>query len=151
MLFYRNRRNPTNELTTARTKGAKVCQSIYDMSCVGVKHVDIAKYYSIKTCTVSGILKRKRNSNKTVVKKRGKKRKLSARGLRLFQCYVFEGCYEPLFVIVGGFSEATSLQLSVQTAKRYVKALNLHNYVAIQKPSLSKKNIAARLLSVFNV
>ena len=101
MLFYRNRKNPTNELTMARTKGAKtmrpeVCQSIYDMSCVSVKHFDIAKYYGIKKCTVSNILKRKRNSNKSVVKERGKKRKLSDRGLRLFQRYVFEGCYEPL-------------------------------------------------------
>ena len=105
MLFYRNRKNPTNQLIMARTKGAKtvrpeVCQSIYDMTCVGVIDVDIAKYYGIKKCTVSNILKRKRNSNKTVVKKRGKKRNLSARGSRLLQTYVFEGCYGPLFFIV---------------------------------------------------
>ncbi len=135
----------------ARTKGARtvrpeVCKAIYDMSCVGVKHVDIAEYYSLKKCTVSNILRRIRNGSKNTVKKRGRKRKLSACGMRLYQRYILEGCFDPLYVIVGRFNETTSLQISVRTARRYVRVLNLQNYVTIQKTLLSKKIIAARTL-----
>lgn len=134
-----------------RTKGARTvpretCKAIYDMSRIGVKHVDIAEYYGIKKSTVSNILRRIRQNHNAITKKRGRKRKLSDRGMRLFQRYMFEGCFDPLFVIVGRFNQTTSLQISVGTARRYVKLLNLQSYVAVQKPFLSKKNIAARII-----
>ena len=87
----------------ARKVRAEVCQSIYDMSSVGFKDVDIAKYYNIRKCIISNILKCMRKRSKTAVKKTRKKLKLSARDIRLFQRYVFEGCYKALLVTVVRF------------------------------------------------
>ncbi len=134
-----------------RTKGARIVppdtsKAIYHMSCLGVKHVDIANYYSIKKCTVFNVLRRIRDKSKTIDKKRGRKRNLTERGMRLLRRYMHEGCFDPLFVIVGRFNRRTSLQISVRTARRYVKQLNLQSSVPIQKPFLSKKNIAAGIL-----
>lgn len=70
-------------------RGSKVThpegsQSIYEISCLPVKRIDMAKYYSIKDCTVSNILKCIYNRSKTIVKKRRKKRKLLASDMSLF-------------------------------------------------------------------
>ena len=44
------------------------------MLCVGVKHVNIAKYYGIKKCTDTNIIRRIRNKSKTILKKKERKK-----------------------------------------------------------------------------
>ena len=133
----------------ARKKGCKTVpaerrRAIYDMSCVEVRHVDIARYYKIHKSSVSHIIRKFRTGH--VATKRGRKQKLSERGMRLFHKYVLEYCFEPLYVIFSRFSEATGLKFHKNTGRRYVRKLNKHCYVAVQKPFLSKRNISKRIL-----
>ena len=105
----------------ARKKGCKTVpaerrRAIYDMSCVGVRHVDIARYYKIHKSTVSHVIRKFRTRN--VAKKRGRKQKLSERGMRLFHKYVLEYYFEPLYVICSRFSKATGLKFLENTGRR---------------------------------
>ena len=76
----------------------------------------------------------------------GRPRKLSARGIRLLQKHVQQNSFEPLHVIFARSNNATEIQLSVNTTRRYMNKLKMDCYVAIQKPYLLNKNIAARVL-----
>ena len=116
------------------------CRTIYEMLCIGVRNKGIALHYSISRTTVNNIVSRmKKNYIRIGLKKMGRRRKLSERGMRLLQRYILEHCFEPLHVIKGSFNEATNLDLSVITIRRYIRKMHLSSYIAIQKPFTSKK------------
>ena len=121
------------------------CKTIYDMSCLGIKNVDIAKYYKLHQSTISKVIQCYK-SPLTVQKKRsGRKRKLSDQGMRMFQKYVLRNRFEPLHVILARFKTHTGFQLSECTGRRYMRILKLESFIAIQKPFLTRKNIASRI------
>ena len=96
--------------------------------------------------TVSSIISRFKRASKTKsIRKRGRPRKLSQRGMRLLRKYLLDYCFDPLFVILGRFSAHTKITLSGRTGRRYIRMLKMDSYVAVQKPFLSKKNISARI------
>ena len=110
----------------ARQKGAKCvpkdkARTIYEMSCVGVRVCQIAAYYNMARPTVSNIIRRLRNASTKPKRKKGPRRKLSERGMRLFQKYVLEYTFDPLYVILGRFKETTGMVLSQQTGRRYIR------------------------------
>ena len=72
-------------------------------------------------------------------------RRLSKRGRKLLQKYVFEHYFEPLHVITARFNEYTKLHLSEWTIRRYIKELNTGPYIAVQKPFLRKKSMNTRV------
>ena len=128
-----------------RKKGAKRvpkerCRTIYEMSSIGARNKDIALLYSMSRSTVNSIVSRmKKTYTRIGFKKMGRRRKLSDRGMRPLQRYILEHCFEPLYVITGRFNEATNLDLSVITIRRYIRKMHVSSYIAIQKPFLSKK------------
>ena len=131
------------------TKSVKTerCKTIYDMYCIGVLVLDISKYYGMKRPTVSNIIRREKQKKLQVtMKKRGRNRKLSERGMRLFRNYVLDNCFDPLYVIVTKFNATTGLQLSERTGRRYVRILKMNSNIAIQKPFISTKIMASRIL-----
>ena len=136
----------------ARPKGSKCvpkerCKAIYDMYCVGVLPKDICAYYGLARKTVSAIIRRLRSSNgKSTVRKQGRPKKLSERGMRLFHKYLLANCFDPLHVIVAKFNTYTGLELSERSGRRYVRRLNMNSHIAIQKPFLSAKNLSSRIL-----
>ncbi len=87
----RNSRIPTRYVAIARQRGAKCiakerCKAIYDLSCLGVRNVDIAKYYKMSRSTVSSVLSRLRKEAKVKKpEKMGRKQKLTERGMRLLK------------------------------------------------------------------
>ena len=66
--------------------------------------------------------------------------------MQLLQRYVLQNYYESLHVIAARFNETTGLSISVWKVHRYIKRMKIDRYIAVQKPYLSKKNIAARIL-----
>ena len=66
-------------------------------------------------------------------------------GLRLFRRYVVRNCFEPLDAIVARFNSLNGISISKSTARRYVKKLKMRSCVAVQKPFLSKGNIAKHI------
>ena len=107
------------------------------MWCVGVCVVDIAAYYKMKRPTVSNIIRRQKTASNSEKRKRGRKRKITECGMRIFHRYVLDNSHEPLYVILAKFNENTGQSLSVSTGKRYIRSLNMQCYMSIQKPYLS--------------
>ncbi len=111
----------------ARQRGAKCIpkerrKSFYDLSCLGVRSVDIAKYYKMSRSIVSRVLSRlRKEATVKKSKKVGRKQKLTERGMRLLNKYVIHNCFEPIYVIAARFNKATSLNLCVKTIRRCVK------------------------------
>ena len=66
--------------------------------------------------------------------------------MHLLQRYVLIYCFDPLYVIAARFNEYTKLQLSASTIKRALRRMDIQCYVAIEKPYLSKRNIAKRII-----
>ncbi len=64
----------------------------------------------------------------------------------MFQKYVREYCFEPLYITLARFKTTTGVELSTSTKKRYIKLLEMECVIAIQKQFLSKKNINKRVL-----
>ncbi len=142
--------HPTQQGTMARKKGAKTLspetrKAIHDMTCIGVRNCDIAKYYKVHQSTISKIIRHQKLASTIVKKKMGRPRKLSERGMLVFKKYILSNCFESLYVIAARFNATSGLELSESTAKRYMKKLHLHSFAAIQKPFLSTKNISARI------
>ena len=135
-----------------RTRGAKCvpkqrCKTIYDIYCIDVRVKDIAEYCCMKQPTVSNIFRRLRTINmKPVQKKMGRKPKLSERGMRLLRRYILDNKFEPLYTIAARFNDSIGLNLLARTVRRYMRKLKMNWYIAVQKPYLSTKNIAARIL-----
>ncbi len=115
------------------------------MSCLGVRNKAIAQYYKLKPFIVSNIIRRERCASKTIVKKKGRKQKLSSRSMRLFHKYVVQFRFEPLYVIVSKFSASTGIHISESTGRRYLRKLRIYCYVAIQKLFQSKRSISNRI------
>ena len=136
----------------ARWSGAKCvpknrCQTIYELSSIGVPKIVIARYYNMPRSAVANIIRRYRNSwKKQTKKKMGRRLKFSERGMRLLQRYVLQTCYKSLHVIAARFNDTTGLSISVWTLRRYIKRMKMDRYITVQKPYLSKKSIAARVL-----
>ncbi len=131
----------------ARKKGAKPhdkgqCKAIYDMYCVGVRVNAICKHYKMKQTTVSNIIRRNKKSKPN--NKMGRPSRLSPRGMPLLQRYLLDNCFDPLYTIVAKFNATTKLHLSESRVRRYVRNLNIHSRIAVQKPFLSKNNMCAR-------
>ena len=82
---------------------------------------------------------------KFIAKKRSPKLKLSPRGLHLFRRYVLHYCHDPMYRFAARFNAASGVQLFERTGRRYLRKMNMQGYIAIQKPFLSKNNIAARI------
>lgn len=59
---------------------------------------------------------------------------------------MFERCSDPFFFTVGSLNETTSPQITIRTARCYVKVLNWHDYTAIQKLFFNKKYFAPQIL-----
>ena len=134
-----------------RKKGAKTinpetCKAIHDISCLGVRNCVIAKYYIVHQSTTSKIISRECNKNKVTKRRTGCKLKLSERSMPLFGNYVTHNCFDSLHVIVAKFNAFTKINISVRTGWQYIRKLNSHSYVALQKPFLSKKNINVRII-----
>ena len=77
----------------ARQKGAsKVpehrCQSIYDMQWIGVRIKNMSMHYRMSYSTVCSIVRRYKRLKDASKKRIGRPRKLSPRGMQLFQRYV---------------------------------------------------------------
>ena len=66
--------------------------------------------------------------------------------MRIFQQYVIQDCFKSLHTILALFYESTGVNLRLRTGKRYILSLKMYCFVAVQKPYLSTKNIAARVL-----
>ena len=136
----------------ARKKGGNsknkgLCKAIYHMHCVVVRVKDICKHYKMKQSTVSNIIRRQRNDEQNSVRKNmGRPFELSPRGMRLLQKYVVGNCFDPLRTIVAKFNTATDLHLTESTAGRYKRKFIMKNFIAMQKPFLSKKNMCARVI-----
>ena len=97
--------------------------------------------------TVTNIIRRYRNSKKQEAKKEmGRNLKLSEKDMRLLQPCVLQNCYEPLHVIAARFNDTIGLCAIVWTVRRSIERMKMDRYIAVQKPFLSKKNIAARTL-----
>ena len=73
-----------------------------------------------------------RNASTKPKRKMGPRRKLSERGMRLFQKCVLEYSFNPLYVILARFKETADIALSRQTGRRYTRNFSMHKYVAIQ-------------------
>ena len=137
----------------ARQRGARKvpeqrCQNIYDMHCIGVRIKAMSKHYNTPYSTVCNILRRHKRLKDVSKKRMARPRKLSPRGMRLLQRYVIEYCFDPLYVTDARFNAYFKLQLSVSTFKQAPRRMDIQYYVAIQKPYLSKRNIAKRIIWV---
>ncbi len=92
------------------------------MYCVGVRVKNVCEYYRMKQPTVSNIIRRYRKSEQTIVKKKiGRPRKLSSRGMRLLQKYIYcilDNCSDPLYITASKFNATTKLQLSESIVRR---------------------------------
>ena len=114
----------------ARRSGVKFvpknrCRTIYDMSSIGVRIIDIARYYNLPRSTVANIIRRYRNSEKQETKKKmGRKLKFSERGMRLLLRYVLQNCYESLHVIAARLFKRVISRLG--TTSGAVRLRSLH-------------------------
>ena len=134
-----------------RKKDAKkidpgICKAMHDMSCLGVRNCVITKCYNLHQSTISKIISWKRNDNKVTKRRTRCKLKLSERSIRLFRIYLTHNCFDSLHIVVARFNAFTNINISFRTGLRYIRKLNSHSYVAVQKPFLSKKNFNARII-----
>ena len=112
----------------------------------GMRVGRIAKFYHMVPSTDSNIIRRsKLESTTTTMQKRGRKLKLSVRSIRLFCKYVIENRFDPLHIIVDKFSSYTGIQIHQNTARSYIKKLQMASYVAIRKPFKTPNHLLARL------
>ena len=122
-------------------------QTTYDMLSIGVRNIEIVGYYNMPRSTVANFIRRYLNNREREAKKKlGRKLKLLGRVARLLQRYILQNCDESLHVIAARFNDTAGLSVSVWTVRRYKKRRKMSRYIAVQKPFLLKKNIAARIL-----
>ena len=90
-------------------------------------------------------LSTKKSSNSDMLK-RGRKCKITERGLSLFHRNVLDNCHEPLYVILAKFNKNDSLCLIVSTGKIYTRSLNMQCSMSTQKPYQSWRNTSQRII-----
>ena len=130
-------KQPWHEGQEAKFVPKNRCQTIYDMSSIGVRNSNIARYYNMPRSTDANILFRYLNSVKQERKKKmGRKLKLSKRVMQLLQRYVLNNSYESLHAIAARFNDTTGLCVGVWTVRHYIKRMKMERYVAVQKPFL---------------
>ena len=73
------------------------------------------------------------------------KRKLLELGMRLLWLYIIQFCFDLLGAITCQLNTATRLQLSVVTARRYVRKMDIVRYVAIEKDVSVQPDASSRI------
>jgi len=134
-----------------RSRGSKnikpeLKSNIISMVEAGLTPAYVARFYNMPKDTVKSILRRNKNkSSKSIVKRRGRNKKLDSNCYKSLLKYVATNNKLPLFVIAAQFRTADGQKLSIRTIRRYLHKSGIRSYVSAAKPYLSEKHIAVRL------
>ncbi len=101
---------------------------------IGLRQVDIAKYYEMPNSTVSNIVKRGRVAKEAET--RGRRKKLSPRDTRSLLQVADMLRLEAAHKIGSTYNQFAPIPVSVRTVRRALKANGLKNYTAACKPYL---------------
>ena len=118
--------------------------AIVNMVRTGMSHTNVAIHCSISRSTVSKILKRFKDKENCIMKKRGPKFNLSEAAIRILQLILLKNNKNPLFVTVNEFRVNYGYKLSIKTVHKYVYKCGLRNYGALSKPYLMPRHVLAR-------
>ena len=147
----RNSSNPNSKPDMGRKVGSANIpnarkNAIHDMSRIGIRVKDIAKFYNMSRPTVSNIIRRITASNcRSIPKKQGRPLILDDRGTRLLRKCVMQNCFQSLHTILARFNHIYKYDMSICTIRRYIHKLGLNSFISRQKPFISKKNLRSRL------
>ncbi len=100
----------------------------------GITHNHIANHYNMPRSTVSNIIRRSRLAPTTTIQKRGRKDKLTNRDVRSLLNYARHSRFKPLHTIVAEFTADTVIEISKNTAGKYLNQSNIRSYVTVSKP-----------------
>ena len=113
----------------------------------GMTRKEVANFYDIPVNTVKSIIRRrnKEATNKSLMKKQGRKLSLGPRYIRRLLNFVRNNNKQPLFYIASNFKALNGSTLSQKTIKRYLQKNGIRSNIAASKPYFTSKHIAARL------
>ena len=114
------------------------------MANAGVNQKEVAAKFHLSKSTVLKIMKRLRNNESTVVKKRARKFLLNAADIRILQLILLKNSIKPLNVFVAELRENNGYKLSKKTVRRYSYKCGIRNYVPVSKPFLRHRHIVVR-------
>ena len=119
---------------------------IVEMVRAGLSQSYVASFYGMPRSSVTSIVRRNRLAAiSTPLKRRGPKHQLTERCIRRLLRDVHYHRFQPLHVIAANFRTVTGKRISVSTIRRYIHNQGIESYVAVSKPYLSPRNIAARM------
>ncbi len=108
------------------TKGKR--DMILGMVDIGVRQVDIAKYYGMPKSTISNIVKAG-----CIVRgeeTRGRNKRLSSRDIRRLLKVAYEQRFKPVHKITSAYNKFAPKPVSISTVGRTLKENGIRNYVA---------------------
>ena len=112
----------------------------------GLSQILMARFYSMLRSTVANLMPRYRiNGTTKLSERRGRKPKLSTRGLRLLLNHAIAHRFYRLNVIATKYQQHTRIPLSINTVRRYLHQNGIDSYLAVSKPYLSDKKVKARI------
>ena len=111
-----------------------------------VKQNVIASQLNISTSTVNNTIKRYKQTNSAIPKKRpGRPKTLTDRDRRVLQRIVREDRFASLPVLTGKLNSSLQTTLHTNTVRRYLHEDGIRSYAAKKKPHLTKKQRQSRL------
>jgi len=110
----------------------------------GAKVSAVARVYRMPCSTVSNILRRSKTVVPSIAK--GNNPKLDADGLKMLENFVEKNRFLPVEKLGAKFYLHSDVKLTANTLRGYLHKLGFNARTAAQKPFLSEKNVARRLV-----
>ena len=121
------------------------CNAIFGAVTMGVRVVDVAKYYNMPRSTVSNIVKRvglRRGG--ASIGRRGRPNKLDFAALKRLELTLVSNRFLPLHTIAAIFNGNGSVTISVRRLRRYIRLVGFRNRSAVRKPFIREANLLKR-------
>ena len=110
----------------------------------GLTQSYVARFYHIPRSTITTIVGREKHSEKSIVKKKGRRLKLTSRCTRRLLRILHENRFKPLHVTAAQFRNQNGEEICMNTIRSYIKRQGFNGFIAVSKPYLSAKHIVAR-------
>lgn len=121
-------------------------RSILDLHAIGLRQIDIVRYYGMHQSTVSNIIRRAKNGgNNEKEEARGRHKKLARREMRSLISCARGNRFKSLQTVTNEFNAFGSVEVSTRTVRRVLHQHCLKSFVSGTKPFLSSKNTQARM------